>query len=175
MHLLTLRGFNKGLWQSTINNWNFEGKPKCKHFDSPSGGTEGRRRPLFLMCWHSTQQIHRSLAPLILLLSVGCLSLEVHYSYSWNVGYLVPRSALLIFFKYGLSCPSKCTAHILRVRAFLSLELLVWASTTLVLFDCERSCPSNRSFGLATPWYYSSAGVFVPRIAPSGQQRLGII
>jgi hypothetical protein len=32
-------GFDKGLWQSTTNNWNFEGKPKCKHFDSSSGAT----------------------------------------------------------------------------------------------------------------------------------------
>jgi hypothetical protein len=44
-----------------------------------------------------------------------------------------------------------------------------------MLFECGLSCPSNRSFGLAVPWYYSSAGVIVPRIAPSGQQRLGII
>jgi hypothetical protein len=43
MRLFALGGFDKGLWQSTANNSNFEGKPKCKHFDSPSGATEGRR------------------------------------------------------------------------------------------------------------------------------------
>jgi hypothetical protein len=57
----------------------------------------------------------------------------------------------------------------------LSLESLLRASSALVLFECRLSCPSNRSFGPAAPWYYSSAGSLVPRITPSGQQRLGII
>jgi hypothetical protein len=57
----------------------------------------------------------------------------------------------------------------------LSLESLIWASSALVLFECRCYFPSNRSFGPAAPWYYSSAGVIVPRVAPSGQQRLGII
>jgi hypothetical protein len=80
-----------------------------------------------------------------------------------------------IIFECGLFCPSKCTVHNLRVRALLSLESLLRASSALVLFECGRSCPSNRSFRPAAPWYYSSAGALVPRIAPSGQQRLGII
>jgi hypothetical protein len=47
---------------------------------------------------------------------------------------------------------------------FLSLESLIQASSALALFECERSCPSNHSFRPAAPWYYSSAGVLVPRI-----------
>jgi hypothetical protein len=44
-----------------------------------------------------------------------------------------------------------------------------------IIFECGLSCPSNRSFRPAAPWHYSSAGVLVPRIAHSGQQRLDII
>jgi hypothetical protein len=62
-----------------------------------------------------------------------------------------------------------------RMRALLSLESIIQASSALALFECGRSCPSNHSFRPAAPWYYSSAGVLVPRIAPSGQQRLRII
>jgi hypothetical protein len=61
------------------------------------------------MCWHSTRQIHRSAAPLI----------------------------LFIFFECGLSCPSKRTTHIIRVRA---------------------SVPRIVFIGLAVPPNYSSAG-----------------
>jgi hypothetical protein len=217
------------------------------------------------------------------------LSLEAYCSYSSSAGYLVPRSALLIFFECGLFCPSKCTVHIIlsagfgpsnhffsassaailfecgfrslesflfgqqrrhiirvralvprivffwpaaspyyssadfgpsnhffsassaailfecglrslelfssgqprrhiirvrasvprialsgqqclcviQVRAFLSLESLLRASSASALFECGRSCPSNRSFVLAAPLCYSSAGVVVPRIALS--------
>jgi hypothetical protein len=72
----------------------------------------------------------------------------------------------------------------------LSLKLLLHAFSALVLFECGRAvprivpsglqrlgiirvwacCPSNCSFGPSAPWYYSSAGVLVPRIAPSGYQ-----
>jgi hypothetical protein len=78
---------------------------------------------------------------------------------------VVPRNILLDLQRLG----------IIRVWVFLSLESLLRASSALVLFECGPSCPSNRSFGLAALWYYSSAGVLVPRIAPSGQQCLGII
>jgi hypothetical protein len=44
-----------------------------------------------------------------------------------------------------------------------------------IIFECGCYCPSNRFFGPAAPWYYSSAGVIVPRIDSLGQQRLGII
>jgi hypothetical protein len=64
---------------------------------------------------------------------------------------------------------------IIQVRALLSLESLLRANSTLVLFECRRYCPSNRFIGPATPWYYSSAGALVPRIASSGLQHLGII
>jgi hypothetical protein len=80
------------------------------------------------------------------------LSLKVHCSYSSSAGYLVPRSALLIFFECRLSCPLKCTAHILRLQAILSLEAhcsyssnagsspsncFFWASNASKLFECE--------------------------------------
>jgi hypothetical protein len=45
---------------------------------------------------------------------------------------------------------------IIQVRALLSLESLLRANSTLVLFECRRYCPSNRFIGPATPWYYSS-------------------
>jgi hypothetical protein len=89
---------------------------------------------------------------------------SVAWYYS-SVGSLNPRIA-----HSGQQC-----LGIIRVWAFLSLELLLRASGALVLSECGRSCPSNRSFGPAAPWYYSSAGVTVPRIAPLGQQCLGII
>jgi hypothetical protein len=90
------------------------------------------------------------------------LATPSHYS---STGYLVPRISSL-----GLQ-----RLHIIRVRALLSLESLLRANSALVLFECGRSCPSNRSFRPSAPSYYLSAGVIVPRIAPSGQQRLGII
>jgi hypothetical protein len=72
-----------------------------------------------------------------------------------------------------------------QVRAILSLEAhysysssadyLVPQSPLFILFECGRYCLSNRSFGPAAPWYCSSAGALVPRIAPSGRQCLGII
>jgi hypothetical protein len=55
-------------------------------------------------------------------------------------------------------------AYYFRVRALLSLESIIQASSALALFECGRSCPSNRSFRPAAPWYYLSAGVPVPRI-----------
>jgi hypothetical protein len=85
--------------------------------------------------------------------------------YYSSAGVIVPRITPLGQQRLG----------IIRVRAFLSLESFLRASNALVLFECGRSYPSNRSFGPAVPWYYSSVGVIVPRIAPSGQQRLGII
>jgi hypothetical protein len=57
----------------------------------------------------------------------------------------------------------------------LSLESLVRASSALVFFECGHYCPSNCFFRPAAPWYSLSAGVIVPRIASSGQQRFGII
>jgi hypothetical protein len=113
------------------------------------------------MCWHSTQQIHRSAAPLILLMFSEC----------------------------GLSCPSKSTAHILGVRAILSLEAYC------LHYSSAGFGPSNRSFGFSASPYYSSAGFgpsnrlhrassasilfecgrSVPRIASLGLQRLHII
>jgi hypothetical protein len=89
-------------------------------------------------------------------------SAPVYYS---SVGYLVPRISLSVQQHLG----------IIRVWAFLSLESLFQVFSTCILFECGISCPSNLSFGLASPWYYLSVGVLVPRIAPSGQQRLGII
>jgi hypothetical protein len=114
---------------------------------------------------------------------------------SFECRLLVPRSDLSIFsalFEYGLFSPSnrsfgpsapyssvdclvpriassgiRCL-HIIRVRALLSLESLHRASSALVLFKCGLLSPSNCSFGLSVPSYYSSAGVIVPRIAPSG-------
>jgi hypothetical protein len=73
---------------------------------------------------------------------------------------LLRASSALVLFECGRSCPSNC---------------FIRASSALVLFECGRSCPSNRFFGPAAPWYYSSAGVLVPRIASSGLQRLRII
>jgi hypothetical protein len=94
-------------------------------------------------------------------------------------GALIPRIA-----PSGQQC-----LGIIRVQALLSLELLhsslqhlcyyssagfsplnhfIHASNDLVLFECGRSCPSNISFGPAVPWYYSSVGALVPRIASFG-------
>jgi hypothetical protein len=89
------------------------------------------------MCWRSTRQIHRSSAPLILLIFLGC----------------------------GLSCPSKRTAYIIRVRAILSLELLFRVFSTCIIIRVRTLYPSNRFIRPSTPPYYSSAGIIVPRIA----------
>jgi hypothetical protein len=39
---------------------------------------------------------------------------------------------------------------------------LLRASSASTLFECGRSCPSNRSFGPAAPPRYSSAGALIP-------------
>jgi hypothetical protein len=85
--------------------------------------------------------------------------------YYLSAGSLVPRIALS-----GLH-----RLYIIRVRALLSIESLFWACSALVLFKCRLSCPSNRSFRLSSPLYYSSAGSLVPRIALAGLQHLVII
>jgi TM2 domain-containing membrane protein YozV len=65
---------------------------------------------------------------------------------------LVPRIALLGLHRF----------YIIRVRASLSLESFFRAFSAFILFECRLSCLSNRSFGPAAPWYYSSAGSLVP-------------
>jgi hypothetical protein len=112
VHLLTLQSFDKGIWQSTTNSWNFEGKPKCKHFDSPSGATG------------------------------------------------------------EISQSTTSFAYYIWVWALLSLESLLRASSALVLFECERYCSSNRFFGPAAPWYYSSQSSTSPRGFESGDSNL---
>jgi hypothetical protein len=92
IHLPTLRGFtlkicvysrsgvlmkgydshNKHRTMRIKNTSNLEGKPKCKHFDSPSGATEGWCRLMFLICWDSTRQVP-SVDITIHILTVGCI------------------------------------------------------------------------------------------------------
>jgi hypothetical protein len=64
---------------------------------------------------------------------------------------------------------------IIRVRAFLSLKSSSSGQQCLCIIRVRALVPRIVLFGLATPSYYSSAGVIVPRIASLGQQCLGII
>jgi hypothetical protein len=176
MHLLTLRSFDEGLWQSTTNSRNFEGKPKCKHFDSPSGATEGLHRLLFLMCWHSTRQIHWSSAPLILLILFECglRSLESFSSSGQQrlriirVRASVPR---IVFF--GPAAPPNSSSvgfgpsnRLLRANnaselfecGLCSLESFSSGQQRLYIIRVRALVPRIIFFGPAAPLYYSSAG-----------------
>jgi hypothetical protein len=171
------RGFDKGLWQSTTNSWNFEGKPKCKHFDSPSGATEGRRRLLFLMCSHSTRQIHWSSAPLILSILFECglrslessssgqqhlriirvrafLSLESFYSGQQRL-YVIRVWVFLSLESFYLGQQRLC---VIRVRAFLSLELFYSGQQRLCVIRVRALVSRIILFGPAAPLRYSTAG-----------------
>jgi hypothetical protein len=99
--------------------------------------------------------------------------------------YFSIKCQFLFYFRYtrysgaiggdNISQSTTLFAYYFRVWALLSLESIIQASSALALFECGHSSPSNRSFRPASPWHYSSAGILVPRIAQSGQQRLGII
>jgi hypothetical protein len=109
------------------------------------------------------------------------LSLEAHCSYSSSAGYFVPRSANCSYYlSAGVVVPriaplGQQRLGIIRVRAFLSLKSLLWASSALVLFECGRSCPLKRTTHIlrvrailsleAHYSYSSSAGYLVPRSA----------
>jgi hypothetical protein len=93
------------------------------------------------MCSHSTRQIHWSSAPLILSISFEC----------------------------GLSCPSKCAAHILRVRVILSIEV------HCSYYSSAGFGPLNYSLRASSASILFECGLRSLESSSSGQQRLQII
>jgi hypothetical protein len=94
---------------------------------------------------------------------------RLYCSYSSSAGYLVPRSILLIFFECGLSCPSKRTAYILRVRAILSLEAYC------LYYSSAGFGPSNHLLWAKSAFELFECGLRSLELFSSGQQRLCII
>jgi hypothetical protein len=133
------------------NTSNLEGKPKCKHFDSPSGATGGDNtsQSTTLFIFFECGLFCPSKRTVNIVRVQAFLSLES----------LLRASSAFTLFECGLrslesSSSGQQRLHIIRVRA---------------------SVPRIVFIGPAAPLRYSSAGALVPRIALSGFQRLGII